>query len=106
LLLSEYFSWHNQSHQGRCSASSRKKSGQTFALSHKCCPENHSPLQNAKHPEAAKTLPEVEDLYLPYKRKQHSKAANARKKGLDKHVKMLLENDDPDCTPEEIAKKF
>lgn len=55
--------------------------------------------------QATYDLTELEDIYLPYKRKRRTKAAMAREKGLEPLAKQLFKQIDND-QPERLATKF
>jgi len=55
--------------------------------------------------EAADTLTELEDIYLPYKPKRRTRATMAREKGLEPLAKELLEQS-PRLDPEQAAQAF
>lgn len=54
--------------------------------------------------EAAETMAELEDLYLPYKPRKKTRASKAREKGLEPLAKGLLQR--PVSFPEQIAEEF
>ncbi len=54
--------------------------------------------------EAAKTLTELEDIYLPYRPKRRTRATMAREKGLEPLAQMLFAQGD--CAPETEAAAF
>ena len=56
--------------------------------------------------DAAKTLTEVEDLYLPYKQKKRTRATIAREKGLEPLAELMLKKRAKDEVLEEYAVKF
>lgn len=56
--------------------------------------------------EAAATLQEVEDLYLPYKPKRRTRATVARERGLEPLAGQMLAQDITGGNPLEIAAKF
>lgn len=55
--------------------------------------------------EEATTLTEIEDLYLPYKRKRNTRAGVAREKGLEPLAKILMAQQ-PGTDVENAAKRF
>jgi Transcriptional accessory protein len=54
--------------------------------------------------EAASTMSEVEDIYLPYKPKKQTRAVIARKKGLEPLAKMIMSESLNNV--EEVAQKY
>lgn len=52
---------------------------------------------------AAKTMTELEDIYLPYRPKRRTRATVAREKGLEPLADILLEQDDRDPETEALA---
>ncbi|MBR1842616.1 MAG: RNA-binding transcriptional accessory protein [Oscillospiraceae bacterium] len=56
--------------------------------------------------EAAKTLSELEDLYLPYKPKRRTRATIAKEKGLEPLADVIFEQKRDVKPPEELAKDF
>ena len=54
--------------------------------------------------EAALTLTELEDLYLPYKPKKKTRAALARERGLEELAEIIFKQEDTD--PEKTAERF
>ncbi len=61
-------------------------------------------LELNKELEAAQTLEQLEDLYLPYKKKRKTRAEEARKKGLGRLAKMLWQQ--RNMPVRETAKQF
>ena len=55
---------------------------------------------------AAKTLTEVEDLYLPYKQKKRTRATIAREKGLEPLAELMFKKRAQDAVLEERAVQF
>ena len=55
---------------------------------------------------AAKTLTEVEDLYLPYKQKKRTRATIAREKGLEPLAELMFKKRAQDAVLEERAAQF
>ncbi len=60
----------------------------------------------ARQLEQATTLQDVEDLYLPYRPKKHTKASMAREAGLEPLAKQFLEQDKNGVPPEMAAQPF
>jgi protein Tex len=56
--------------------------------------------------EAAETVTELEDLYLPYKPKRRTRAMIARERGLEPLAKLILEQPKSGDSPEQAAKPF
>ena len=56
--------------------------------------------------DAAQTLAEVEDLYLPYRPKRRTRATIAREQGLDGLAQQIIKQDPADPAPEELAKDY
>jgi uncharacterized protein len=57
--------------------------------------------------EAAETMQEVEDLYLPYKPKRRTRATIARERGLEPLAEILLnQQEQTDLDPETLARDF
>ncbi len=54
----------------------------------------------------AKTMSELEDIYLPFRPKRKTRASVARAKGLEPLAKIILEQDPESATPEELAGEF
>lgn len=66
--------------------------------------QNKLTLVLEKNINKADTLQEVEDLYLPYKSKHHTKADTARQKGLEPLAKLIMLQDSDDVLS--LAKRF
>ena len=56
--------------------------------------------------QAAATLQEVEDLYLPYRPKRRTRATVARERGLEPLAEMMLSQEITEGTPDEQAEAF
>ncbi len=56
--------------------------------------------------DAAATLSEVEDLYLPYRPKRRTRATVAREKGLEPLAELLFDQDPRGPAPEEAARAY
>jgi uncharacterized protein len=56
--------------------------------------------------QAAMTLQEIEDLYLPYKPKRRTRATRARERGLEPLAEMMLAQEITTGTPETCAEAF
>ncbi|BEU86981.1 Tex family protein [Selenomonas sp. TAMA-11512] len=56
--------------------------------------------------ERAQKLQEVEDIYLPYKRKRNTRAQAAREKGLEPLAQLMLLQQSKASSPEEVAAPF
>ena len=55
---------------------------------------------------AAATLPELEDLYLPYKPKRRTRAQTARERGLGPLAALILEQRSTAASREELGRKY
>jgi protein Tex len=55
---------------------------------------------------AAATLPELEDVYLPYKPKRRTRAQTARERGLAPLAALILEQRGPAASREELGRKY